>query len=85
MGLLSFLTSLFVSCSCKSVAVPGNNINDTVCSDLGTRLATVVPHTILNLLLTQSSSSNKPEIITRPVILNSVPDVSHIIGELLTF
>lgn len=29
-GLLSFLTSLFVSCSCKSVAVAGNSVNDTL-------------------------------------------------------
>ncbi|NWZ72478.1 TNR1B factor, partial [Acrocephalus arundinaceus] len=63
---------------CKSVAVPGNSRNDTVCSDSGT--ATVLPHTILNLLLTQSSASHKPEIITRPVMLNSVPDLSHITG-----
>lgn len=59
-------------------------MNDTVCSDSGTAVATVLPHTILNLLLTQSSASSKPEIITRPVILNSVPEMSHIIGELLT-
>ncbi|NXB73781.1 TNR1B factor, partial [Donacobius atricapilla] len=63
---------------CKSVAVPGNSRNDTVCSDSGT--ATVLPHTILNLLLTQSSASHKPEIVTRPVVLNSVPDLSHITG-----
>ncbi|NXV00804.1 TNR1B factor, partial [Cettia cetti] len=63
---------------CKSVAVPGNSRNDTVCSDSGT--ATVLPHTILNLLLTQSSASHKPEIITRPVTLNSVPDLSYITG-----
>ncbi|XP_074883572.1 tumor necrosis factor receptor superfamily member 1B-like isoform X2 [Buteo buteo] len=65
---------------CKSVAIPGNRMNDTVCSDSGTAVATVLPHTILNLLLTQSSASSKPEIITRPVILNSVPEMSHIIG-----
>ncbi|RMB91713.1 hypothetical protein DUI87_31943 [Hirundo rustica rustica] len=63
---------------CKSVAVPGNSRNDTVCSDSGT--ATVLPHTILNLLLTQSSASHKPEIRTRPVTLNSVPDLSLITG-----
>lgn len=55
-------------------------MNDTVCSDSGTAVATVLPHTILNLLLTQSSASSKPEIITRPVVLNSVPEMSHIIG-----
>ncbi|KAK4809903.1 hypothetical protein QYF61_023390 [Mycteria americana] len=65
---------------CKSVAVPGNSVNDTVCSDSGTAVATVLPHTVLNPLLTQSSASDKPEIITRPVILDSVPDMSHIIG-----
>ncbi|XP_009981010.1 PREDICTED: tumor necrosis factor receptor superfamily member 1B, partial [Tauraco erythrolophus] len=65
---------------CKSVAVPGNRINDTVCSDSGTALATVLPHTISNLFLTQSLAYNKPEIVTRPVMLNSVPDMSHIIG-----
>ncbi|NXW68536.1 TNR1B factor, partial [Hirundo rustica] len=63
---------------CKSVAVPGNSRNDTVCSDSGT--ATVLPHTILNLLLTQSSASHKPEIRTQPVTLNSVPDLSLITG-----
>ncbi|XP_010003536.1 PREDICTED: tumor necrosis factor receptor superfamily member 1B [Chaetura pelagica] len=65
---------------CKSVAVPGNSINDTVCNDSGTAAATVLPHTVSDLLLTQSSASNKPEIITRPVVLNSVSDMSHIIG-----
>lgn len=79
-GFLAFLTSLFVSCSCKSVAVPGNSRNDTVCSDSGT--ATVLPHTILNLLLTQSSASHKAEVITRPVTLNSAPALSYITGEL---
>ncbi|NXR77126.1 TNR1B factor, partial [Pycnonotus jocosus] len=63
---------------CKSVAVPGNSKNDTVCSDSGT--ATVLPHTILNLLLTQSSASHKAEVITRHVTLNSAPDLSHITG-----
>ncbi|NWZ43909.1 TNR1B factor, partial [Brachypodius atriceps] len=63
---------------CKSVAVPGNSRNDTVCSDSGT--ATALPHTILNLLLTQSSASHKPEVITRHVTLNSAPDLSHITG-----
>ncbi|NWH16127.1 TNR1B factor, partial [Grus americana] len=75
----SYDTSCIPHTVCKSVAIPGNSMNDTVCSDSGT-VATVLPHTILNLLLTQSSASNKPEIITRPVILNSVPDMSHIIG-----
>ncbi|NXF31053.1 TNR1B factor, partial [Nyctibius bracteatus] len=76
----SYDTSCVPHTVCKSVAVPGNRVNDTVCSDSGTAVATVLPHTILNLLLTQSSASSKPEIITRPVILNSVPDMSHIIG-----
>ncbi|KAM6046323.1 LOW QUALITY PROTEIN: tumor necrosis factor receptor superfamily member 1B [Chlamydotis macqueenii] len=64
---------------CKSVAFPGNSMNDTICSDSGPAVATVLPHATLNLLLTQNSASNNPEIIT-PVILNSVPDTSHIIG-----
>ncbi|NWW82845.1 TNR1B factor, partial [Climacteris rufus] len=74
----SFNTSCTPHTVCKSVAVPGNRRNDTVCSDSGT--ATVLPHTNLNLLLTQSSDSHKPEIITQPVVLNSVPDLSHIVG-----
>ncbi|XP_041275745.1 tumor necrosis factor receptor superfamily member 1B isoform X1 [Onychostruthus taczanowskii] len=74
----SYNTSCIPHTICKSVAVPGNSRNDTVCSDSGT--ATVLPHTILNLLLTQSSASHKPEIITQPVVLNSVPDLSHITG-----
>ncbi|KAF1589142.1 UNVERIFIED_CONTAM: Tumor necrosis factor receptor superfamily member 1B, partial [Eudyptes pachyrhynchus] len=76
----SYDTSCIPHTVCKSVAIPGNSINDTVCSDSGAAVATVLPHTILNLLLTQSSASNKPEIITRPVILNSVPDMSYIIA-----
>ncbi|NXW26749.1 TNR1B factor, partial [Phaetusa simplex] len=76
----SYNTSCVPHTVCKSVAVPGNSINDTVCSNSGTAVPTVLPHTILNLLLTQNSASNKPEIVTRPVILNSVPDMSHIIG-----
>ncbi|XP_074883570.1 tumor necrosis factor receptor superfamily member 1B-like isoform X1 [Buteo buteo] len=76
----SYDTSCIPHTVCKSVAIPGNRMNDTVCSDSGTAVATVLPHTILNLLLTQSSASSKPEIITRPVILNSVPEMSHIIG-----
>ncbi|KAF1533320.1 Tumor necrosis factor receptor superfamily member 1B, partial [Eudyptula albosignata] len=76
----SYDTSCIPHTVCKSVAIPGNSINDTVCSDSGAAVATVIPHTILNLLLTQSSASNKPEIITRPVILNSVPDMSYIIA-----
>ncbi|KAF1573895.1 Tumor necrosis factor receptor superfamily member 1B, partial [Eudyptes moseleyi] len=76
----SYDTSCIPHTVCKSVAIPGNSINDTVCSDSGAAIATVLPHTILNLLLTQSSASNKPEIITRPVILNSVPDMSYIIA-----
>ncbi|XP_072740262.1 tumor necrosis factor receptor superfamily member 1B isoform X2 [Ciconia boyciana] len=76
----SYDTSCIPHTVCKSVAVPGNSVNDTVCSDSGTAVATVLPHTVLNPLLTQSSASDKPEIITRPVILDSVPDMSHIIG-----
>ncbi|KAM6241000.1 LOW QUALITY PROTEIN: tumor necrosis factor receptor superfamily member 1B-like [Porphyrio hochstetteri] len=76
----SYSTSCVPHTVCKSVAIPGNSVNDTVCSDSGTTAATALPRTILSLLLTQSSASNKPEIITRPVILNSVPDMSHIIG-----
>uniref|UniRef100_A0A8C5U9Z5 TNF receptor superfamily member 1B n=1 Tax=Malurus cyaneus samueli TaxID=2593467 RepID=A0A8C5U9Z5_9PASS len=74
----SYNTSCIPHTICKSVAVPGSSRNDTVCSDSGT--ATVLPHNILNLLLNQSSASHKPEIITQPVILNSVPDLSHITG-----
>ncbi|KFV72261.1 Tumor necrosis factor receptor superfamily member 1B, partial [Dryobates pubescens] len=76
----SYATSCIPHTVCKSVAVPGSSINDTVCSDSRTAVATALPHTILNLLLTQSSASNQPQIITRPVILNSVPEMSHIIG-----
>ncbi|XP_075376857.1 tumor necrosis factor receptor superfamily member 1B isoform X4 [Mycteria americana] len=76
----SYDTSCIPHTVCKSVAVPGNSVNDTVCSDSGTAVATVLPHTVLNPLLTQSSASDKPEIITRPVILDSVPDMSHIIA-----
>ncbi|XP_005021366.2 tumor necrosis factor receptor superfamily member 1B isoform X4 [Anas platyrhynchos] len=65
---------------CKSVAVPGNSMNDTVCHDSGRADATVLPHTAVNMLPIQSSTSNKPDVITRPVMLNSVPDISHIIG-----
>ncbi|KQK79394.1 hypothetical protein AAES_104423 [Amazona aestiva] len=65
---------------CRSVAVPGNSINDTVCRDLRTAVATVLPNAVLNLLLTQTSASKRPEIITRPVTLNSASDNSHIIG-----
>ncbi|XP_074969861.1 tumor necrosis factor receptor superfamily member 1B isoform X2 [Phalacrocorax aristotelis] len=76
----SYDTSCIPHTVCKSVAVPGNSMNDTVCSDSGTAAVTVPPRTTLKLLLTQSSASNEPEILTRPVILNSVPDMSHIIG-----
>ncbi|KAM6046202.1 tumor necrosis factor receptor superfamily member 1B isoform 2-T2 [Theristicus caerulescens] len=77
----SYDTSCIPHTVCKSVAVPGNSINDTVCSESGPAVATVLPHTVLNLLPTQSlASNNKPEIVTRPVVLNSAPDVSHIIG-----
>ncbi|XP_026718732.1 tumor necrosis factor receptor superfamily member 1B [Athene cunicularia] len=78
----SYDTSCIPHTVCKSVAVPGNSINDTVCNDSGTAVATVLPHSILNLLLTQSSASNKPEIITQPVILKSAPDTSYIIGSI---
>ncbi|XP_074748941.1 tumor necrosis factor receptor superfamily member 1B [Strix uralensis] len=76
----SYDTSCIPHTVCKSVAVPGNSMNDTICNDSGTAVATVLPHSILNLLLTQSSASNKPEIITQPVILKSAPDMSYIIG-----
>ncbi|NWS74386.1 TNR1B factor, partial [Crotophaga sulcirostris] len=76
----SYDTSCTPHTVCKSVAVPGNRVNDTVCSESETAVATVLPHTILNLLMTQSSASNQPEIITRSVVLNSAPDMSHIIG-----
>ncbi|NWH56428.1 TNR1B factor, partial [Geococcyx californianus] len=83
-GTFSRAESYDTSCTphtvCKSVASPGNRVNDTVCSDSGTAVATVLPHTILNLLMTQSSASNQPEIITRSVVLNSAPDMSHLIG-----
>ncbi|NXI42877.1 TNR1B factor, partial [Galbula dea] len=83
-GTFSHEESYDTSCTphtvCKSVAVPGNSMNDTVCSESGPAVATALPHAILNLFQTQSSASNKPEIITRPVILNSAPDMSYIIG-----
>ncbi|NXU39946.1 TNR1B factor, partial [Drymodes brunneopygia] len=69
----SYNTSCTPHTVCKSVAVPGTSRNDTVCSDSGP--ATALPHTILNLLLT-----HKPEIMTQPVTLNSVPDLSHVSG-----
>ncbi|NXL87998.1 TNR1B factor, partial [Alectura lathami] len=71
----SYDTSCIPHTVCKSVAVPGNSVRDTVCHDSGRTVATVLPHAVVNL---QSSTSNKPEIITRPVILNS--DMSYIIG-----
>ncbi|NWU79438.1 TNR1B factor, partial [Onychorhynchus coronatus] len=74
----SYATSCTPHTVCKAVAVPGNSRNDAVCSDSGA--ATVLPHTILNLLLTQSSASHRPEIKTRPVVSNSVPDLSPTIG-----
>ncbi|XP_037236043.1 tumor necrosis factor receptor superfamily member 1B-like [Falco rusticolus] len=76
----SYDTSCIPHTVCKSVAIPGNSVNDTVCSDSRKAVATVLPHTVLNLLLTQSLPSNKPEKITRPVTSNSVTDVSYIIG-----
>lgn len=63
------------------MAVAGNNVNDTVCHD---SVATALPHTAANFLPSQSSTTNSGEIITQPVILNFVPDMSYIIGELLT-
>ncbi|POI30105.1 hypothetical protein CIB84_006145 [Bambusicola thoracicus] len=75
----SYDTSCIPHTVCKSVAVAGNNVNDTVCHD---SVATALPHTAVNLLPSQSSTSSSAEIITRPVILNS--DMSYIIGELLT-
>ncbi|NXI49242.1 TNR1B factor, partial [Chloroceryle aenea] len=76
----SYETSCTQHTVCKAVAVPGNSVNDTVCSHSGTAVTTVLPHTVPNLLLTQSLAFNRPEIITQPVILNSVPDMSYIIG-----
>ncbi|NXP72769.1 TNR1B factor, partial [Ramphastos sulfuratus] len=76
----SYDTSCIPHTTCNSVAVPGSSTNDTVCRDSGTAVATALPHAILNRLLSQSSASRQPEILTRPVLLNSVPEVSHIIG-----
>ncbi|KFW06468.1 PREDICTED: tumor necrosis factor receptor superfamily member 1B, partial [Eurypyga helias] len=76
----SYDTSCIPHTVCKSVAVPGNRMNDAVCSDSGSAVATVLPHTILNLLLTHSPASNKPEIITQSIVLNSLSDRFHIIG-----
>ncbi|XP_066838385.1 tumor necrosis factor receptor superfamily member 1B isoform X2 [Anser cygnoides] len=76
----SYDTNCIPHTVCKSVAVPGNSMNDTVCHDSGRAAATVLPHTVVNVLPIQSSTSNKPDVVTRPVILNSVPDMSHIIG-----
>ncbi|KAM9521625.1 tumor necrosis factor receptor superfamily member 1B-like [Guaruba guarouba] len=76
----SYDTSCVPHTVCRSVSVPGNSINYTVCRELRTAVATVLPNTVLNLLRTQSSASNRPEIITRPVTLNSASDNSHIIG-----
>ncbi|NXC47320.1 TNR1B factor, partial [Penelope pileata] len=75
----SYDTSCMPHTVCKSVAVPGNSMDDTVCSDSGRAVATVLPHTVVNLLLSQSSASNKPEVMTQSVILSSVPDMSYII------
>ncbi|XP_030319567.1 tumor necrosis factor receptor superfamily member 1B-like isoform X3 [Calypte anna] len=74
----SYKTSCKPHRVCNSVAVPGNSIRDTVCNESEAALATVLPHTALDLLLTQRT--NKPEIVTRAVMLNSVPDLSYIIG-----
>ncbi|XP_030319566.1 tumor necrosis factor receptor superfamily member 1B-like isoform X2 [Calypte anna] len=74
----SYKTSCKPHRVCNSVAVPGNSIRDTVCNESEAALATVLPHTALDLLLTQRT--NKPEIVTRAVMLNSVPDLSYIIA-----
>ncbi|XP_064028280.1 tumor necrosis factor receptor superfamily member 1B [Pogoniulus pusillus] len=76
----SYDTSCVPHTTCNSVAVPGSSISDAVCSDSGTAAATPLPPAILSRLLNQSSASKQPEIITRSVILNSVPEVSRIIG-----
>uniref|UniRef100_A0A8V0YUM4 TNF receptor superfamily member 1B n=1 Tax=Gallus gallus TaxID=9031 RepID=A0A8V0YUM4_CHICK len=73
----SYDTSCIPHTVCKSVAVAGNNVNDTVCHD---SVATALPHTAVNFLPSQSSTTNSGEIITQPVILNFVPDMSYIIG-----
>ncbi|NXS58783.1 TNR1B factor, partial [Brachypteracias leptosomus] len=83
-GTFSHEESYSSSCTphtvCKSVAVPGNTVNDTVCNDSGTAGATALPPTALNLLLTQSSASSTPDTMTQSVLLNSAPDMSYIIG-----
>ncbi|XP_025929962.1 tumor necrosis factor receptor superfamily member 1B [Apteryx rowi] len=76
----SYNTSCIPHTVCKSVAIPGNSMNDTVCSDSGIVFATALPHTYVKPILTQSSTSTRPEILTRPVILSTAPDMSHIIG-----
>ncbi|NXY89649.1 TNR1B factor, partial [Alcedo cyanopectus] len=76
----SYETSCTQHTVCKAVAVLGNSVNDTVCSDWGAAATTVLPHTALKMLLTQSSAFKKPEIITQPVVFNPVPSVSYIIG-----
>ncbi|NWI21130.1 TNR1B factor, partial [Crypturellus soui] len=65
---------------CKTVAIPGNSMNDTVCSDSGIVATTALPHTAVKTILTQSSNSDGPEILTRPVVLSAAPDMSYIIG-----
>ncbi|NXA40556.1 TNR1B factor, partial [Eudromia elegans] len=65
---------------CKTVAIPGNSVNDTVCSDSRTVFTTTPPHTAVKTILTQSPHSDRPEILTRPVILRAAPDMSYIIG-----
>ncbi|NXA53922.1 TNR1B factor, partial [Nothocercus julius] len=65
---------------CKTVAIPGNSMNDTVCSDSGIVFTTALPHTAVRTILTQSSNSDRPEILTRPVVLSAAPDMSYIIG-----
>ncbi|NXG32840.1 TNR1B factor, partial [Dromaius novaehollandiae] len=76
----SYNTSCTPHTVCKSVAIPGNSMNDTVCSHSVIALATALPRTVVKPIPTQSSTSNRPEILTRPVVLNAAPDMSHIIG-----
>lgn len=57
-------------------------MNDAVCHD---SVAAALPHTVINLFPpSQSSTSSNGGVVTQPVILNSMPDMSYITGELLT-
>ncbi|KGL79576.1 Tumor necrosis factor receptor superfamily member 1B, partial [Tinamus guttatus] len=76
----SYSTSCKPHRVCKTVAIPGNRTHDTVCSDSGVVLTTALPHTAVKTILTQSSNSDRPEILTRPVVLSAAPDTSYIIG-----